>query len=151
MNSQILIDFEKKEYKKNIIQKDLKLWIIQILNELKMKKKSFSLLFTDFDTIKKLNNRYRKKNKITDVLSFSQIEGELFNDSDFLGDIVICIPQAKKQAKELNHSFNSEINFLVLHGILHLAGYDHESDEGKMNIIEKRIYKKLTGEILVDI
>jgi probable rRNA maturation factor len=144
------IKFEKREFGKKIIQKDIKAWIEKIFIELKIKGKSCSILFADSDTIRELNHEYRNKNEITDVLSFSQVEGIDFPERQFLGDIVICMQQASIQAKRLKHSLNSEIRFLILHGILHLLGYDHENDDGKMSRLEKRIYLKLTGEILVD-
>ena len=151
INEDISIGFEEDSFKKKIIQKDVREWSKKVFKELKIKDKSCSILFTGFDTIQKLNNKYRKKNSITDVLSFSQEEGIKVEGNCFLGDIVICIPQAALQAKRMGHSFKSEISFLLLHGLLHLCGYDHEKDEGQMSKIEKKIYKKLTGEILVDL
>ena len=83
-----------------------------------------------------LNRQFRGNDKVTDVLSFpAQTRG-------FLGDVVIAAGVAKKQAKAARHSLNTEIRVLALHGLLHLLGYDHGSDDGKMARIETRLRKK---------
>src|SRR5687767_1295648 len=83
-----------------------------------------------------LNRQFRGKDRVTDVLSFpAQTRG-------FLGDIVIASGVAKKQAKAAGHSLNIEFRVLALHGLLHLLGYDHDSDDGKMARIEARLRKK---------
>jgi len=83
-----------------------------------------------------LNRQFRGKDRVTDVLSFpAETRG-------FLGDVVIAAGVAKKQAKAAGHSLNTEIRVLTLHGLLHLLGYDHSSDDGKMARIEARLRKK---------
>ena len=83
-----------------------------------------------------LNRQFRGTDKVTDVLSFpAETRG-------FLGDVVIAAGVAKKQAKAAGHSLNTEIRVLALHGLLHLLGYDHGSDDGKMARIETRLLKK---------
>lgn len=83
-----------------------------------------------------LNRQFRGKEKVTDVLSFpAETRG-------FLGDIVIASGVAKKQAKAAGHSLNTEIRILALHGLLHLVGYDHDADDGKMARVEARLRKK---------
>ncbi|MBX7136409.1 MAG: rRNA maturation RNase YbeY [Oligoflexia bacterium] len=84
-----------------------------------------SILFTDDRTIRKLNRTFRHKDKSTDVLSFSQLEGPGAS-SEVLGDIVISLPTARRQAKLRGVSTATEISELLAHGILHLFGYDHE-------------------------
>lgn len=81
--------------------------------------------------IKKLNKIYRQKNKVTDVLSFN------LEDEKILGEIVICLAQAKKQAQEKNISLQSELKLLLAHGTLHLLGYDHEISEREARRQEK--------------
>ncbi len=83
-------------------------------------KKEISIAILSPLEIKKLNKIYRHKNKVTDVLSFG------LEDDRILGEIVICLEQAKKQAKEKKHSLKAELKLLVVHGTLHLLGYDHE-------------------------
>ena len=98
----------------------------------KEKKRSgkVSLALVDEKTIKKLNAWYRGENKITDVLSFALDKPKNFilptNKENYLGEIIICYPQAKKQAKKLGHSLQKEIEILFLHGLLHLLGYSHK-------------------------
>jgi len=81
--------------------------------------------------IKKLNKIYRQKNKVTDVLSFN------LEDEKILGEIIICLAQAKKQAQEKNISLQSELKLLLAHGTLHLLGYDHEISEREARRQEK--------------
>jgi probable rRNA maturation factor len=83
-----------------------------------------------------LNRQFRGKNAVTDVLSFPS------GERGFLGDVVIAAGVAKKQAKAANHTIDTELRVLALHGLLHLLGYDHESDGGKMARVEARLRKK---------
>jgi probable rRNA maturation factor len=85
--------------------------------------------------VRALNRKYRGKNKGTDVLSFP-------GTGDFLGDIAISRGIAQKQAKILGHSLAVEFRVLALHGLLHLLGYDHESDNGRMARAEARLRRK---------
>jgi probable rRNA maturation factor len=84
-----------------------------------------------------LNRQFRGKNTATDVLSFPA-------EKPFLGDIVIAMGVARRQAREHGHSVATEVRVLALHGLLHLLGYDHEStrDHGKMARVEHRLRKK---------
>jgi probable rRNA maturation factor len=89
--------------------------------------------------VRALNRKYRGKDKPTDVLSFPEIGA---GPSVFLGDIAISRGIAQKQAKLLGHSLSDEIRVLALHGLLHLLGYDHESDSGRMERVEARLRRK---------
>lgn len=124
-------------------------FIHRVLNYIDKQDKSLSLLFTDNNTIKDHNRQYRGIDKVTDVLSFSQLEGdEDFIINDFIGDIVISVPYALKKSEELGHSLLEELYFLILHGILHLIGYDHDDeddDECEMNKLQKDIYFEILG------
>lgn len=84
-----------------------------------------------------LNLRFRKKNKATDVLSFPS------ETSGIAGDIAISLEIAAENASELGHSLATEVKILVLHGMLHLAGFDHEIDEGEMHQRETALRQKL--------
>src|SRR5262249_6041411 len=86
-------------------------------------------------TVRALNRRYRRKNRPTDVLSFPAGHGE----AAFLGDIVIAGGVAKAQARLAGHSVGIELRVLALHGLLHLLGYDHETDRGEMRRVEARL------------
>lgn len=94
--------------------------------------------FVSAEEIQEINRNYRDKDSVTDVISFAMEEGEEeFEDPTdirVLGDIIICTDRAKEQAEEYGHSYERELGFLALHGLLHLLGYDHmnEADEKKM-------------------
>jgi probable rRNA maturation factor len=95
-----------------------------------------SILLTDNETIHSLNRDYRGKDMPTDVLSFALNEGDepVIVDGpteELLGDIIISLEKAAEQAVEYGHSQEREVAFLTLHGLLHLLGYDHETEEDK--------------------
>ncbi|MCE5194933.1 MAG: rRNA maturation RNase YbeY [Nitrospiraceae bacterium] len=105
-------------------------------------KSELSILLVDDRKMKKLNKKYRKINKTTDVLSFP------LDDRIFLGDIVISPETAARQAEENDCSFWDEMKWLIVHGILHLTGYDHEKSlyaERKMRLKEKELLRKMRG------
>ena len=83
-----------------------------------------------------LNRQFRGKDHVTDVLSFPS------GERGFMGDIVIASGVAKQQAKAAGHPVQTEIRVLALHGLLHLLGYDHEHDDGKMARIEAKLRNK---------
>ena len=94
-----------------------------------------SLLLCDDEFIKHLNCEFRQKDTPTDVLSFSMVEGEIKSlDSELLGDVVVSVETALRQAEEAGRTTTDEVTSLIIHGILHLLGYDHENqkDERKM-------------------
>jgi probable rRNA maturation factor len=97
--------------------------------------------------MKELNSLFRGKSETTDVLSFpanhESFEPASNGDGHFLGDIVISAEQAQRQAKSNRLSLEREIKQLILHGLLHLCGYDHERDNGEMNERELELRKKL--------
>lgn len=86
--------------------------------------------------VRKLNLRYRRKNSATDVLSFPADE---WGQPPYLGDVVIAAGVARRQAKAAGHAFRTELRVLALHGLLHLLGYDHETDNGRMARLEARL------------
>jgi probable rRNA maturation factor len=88
--------------------------------------KEWSILLTGDDQIQNLNRLYRKKNRPTDVLSFSQLEGE--HDAQagrLLGDVIVSVPTARRQAAAARRDLTAEITMLLAHGLLHLLGWDH--------------------------
>ena len=102
--------------------------------ELKLKEPDeISLVLVCDARMKGLNKKYRKRKGTTDVLAFDY------------GEIFICVPQAKKQAKELGHSLKQELAILLIHGLLHLAGYDDEikKDYNKMKKKQDDIWQKI--------
>jgi probable rRNA maturation factor len=105
--------------------------------------KSAAIVFVSDRKMRELNNEFRGKNSTTDVLSFPFEADEFESEQDFLGDIVISLEQARKQAAENDLEFETEIKQLILHGILHLCGYDHETDSGEMNRREMELRETL--------
>lgn len=89
--------------------------------------------------IRRYNKEYRKKDYATDVLSFPV--NELQDKSFYLGDILLSAERAAQQAVEKGHTIQTELRILLLHGILHLLGFDHEVDSGQMERLERRIRK----------
>ena len=122
------------------IEKDLEKVIREVLKleNVDEKKCEISLSFVDEEKIRELNRDFRSIDRVTDVLSFP-IE-DFFNEDRetllekpylMLGDVVICLDVARRQAEELGHSFEREIMYLTCHSILHLLGYDHMEDNDK--------------------
>ncbi len=118
------------------------------LLKLNLKNSSFSIILTNDEEIRKLNQKYRKINKPTDVLSFP-INANNNLPINLLGDIYISVPMMKKQAKDYNTGEKRELSFLVIHGLLHLLGYDHinEDDKKKMRELEKELLDEKKKEI----
>jgi probable rRNA maturation factor len=94
--------------------------------------RSFTCLVTSDDELRRLNREFRKKDYATDVLSFPS------GLDDFLGEIAISADRAKQQATGFNHTQADEVRILMLHGMLHLLGMDHETDRGEMSRAERK-------------
>ena len=99
---------------------------------------SVTVAFVSDKKIRELNRQFRRIDKATDVLSFPSDS----NDGE-MGDIAISIETAARQAKQSGLTLDGEIAQLLLHGLLHLSGHDHETDNGEMNRLELRLRKKL--------
>jgi len=97
-----------------------------------------SLSFVTNDEIKMLNNQYRDKDKITDVLSFPLGDENPETKEIMLGDIVISLDKAREQANEYGHEFKREIGFLTVHSMLHLLEYDHENKEDEEEMFKRQ-------------
>jgi probable rRNA maturation factor len=96
--------------------------------------------------MRRLNRDYRGIDMPTDVLSFAYYEGEktaAWDETRHIGDVVISVETAYAQARELALSFDREVEHLVIHGALHLAGYDHETDNGEMSRLERKLRREL--------
>ncbi|HXC16739.1 MAG TPA: rRNA maturation RNase YbeY [Holophagaceae bacterium] len=103
-----------------------------------------SITYVDDRGMKKLNREHRGKNETTDVLSFPTEAGK--GEFPHLGDIVISLPVAEAMAKKLGVSRRREVETLVIHGFLHLCGYDHEKDNGEMLALQSELETQLLGE-----
>ena len=122
--------------------------VLQYLEQLDAE---LSIVLCDDATIHPLNRDYRGKDKPTDVLSFAQREGEFsFLEDNLLGDVIISIETTRRQANERDHCVETELRVLLVHGILHLLGYDHiEDDEAEiMEAKEREILSVLIQQIL---
>ncbi|MEN6622649.1 MAG: rRNA maturation RNase YbeY [Smithella sp.] len=122
--------------------------ILNLLKLLNCTDKEVSLSFVNDEAIQQLNRQYRGKDKPTDVLSFSLQEGEFgYINPDILGDIVISVDTAMADALKNDLSFEQEINFLIIHGLLHLLGYEHEKttkeEKKKMQAKQRTLFSLL--------
>ena len=123
----------------------------EVKNVLDLGQRNFNVCFVTDEEISQMNSVYRGKAVPTDVLSFPwEGEGESGPEEfgagefrNFLGDIVISVAMAERNAKAEGHSTEEEIRLLVLHGVLHLLGYDHEMDQGEMKSLELSLRDRL--------
>jgi probable rRNA maturation factor len=114
----------------------LRHFLQSLIPELGIGRREFSVVFITDDKIRQLNRNYRGFDKPTDVLSFR-------GDGGYLGDILISSETAYNQSRKSSTlSFESNVHRLVLHGLLHLMGYDHETDNGEMRAIERRLRRR---------
>ena len=109
-----------------------------ILNALGLNDDELSILIVDDDEMAELNGQYRGKPVPTNVLSFSMQEGEFGGVTNLLGDVVISADTAFKEAEEAGVTPEERLSQLLVHGILHLADYDHERSEEEADIMEKK-------------
>ena len=107
----------------------------------KKKNINISIALVSPSIIKKANSKYRKRNKATDVLAFpGAIKGKIFSEGKFnaLGEVIICPSVVKKNAKIFGLPFEKELSKVLIHGILHLLGYNHESSKKKSSEMERK-------------
>lgn len=103
-----------------------------------------TVAFVSDRAMRELNSRWRGKRGTTDVLSFPSGQEEFEKgEGASLGDVVVSVEQAARQAAEHGLDFEGEVRQLILHGLLHLCGYDHETDGGEMNALELRLRRRL--------
>jgi len=156
-------NFTQNEIDEKFFQKVSKI-VLEIVNV--KDKVEISLAIVGDGRIRKLNKMYRGKNRVTDVLAFENKTVIPYLSKAFprlkkgqniefieppdgikrIGEIILCYPQAKKQAKRLSHSLEKELTILLTHGILHLFGYEHEENEKEANVMkemEDKILRKI--------
>jgi rRNA maturation RNase YbeY len=132
---------------------DLRVYLRRVRGALKLGRREFNVCFVNDEEISRMNSVYRAKSAPTDVLSFPWLAGgengaerlgcKVFQN--FLGDIVISASTADRNARKEGHSTQDEIRWLILHGVLHLLGYDHERDQGEMTALELSLRERLAG------
>jgi probable rRNA maturation factor len=141
-----------------VARRPLELFLARVRRELGIGEADVTICFISDAEIARMNQSFRKKKGPTDVLSFPASRrrppvslphrrktgsGLRSPREVFLGDIAISPATARRNAKKLGRSLPSELQILILHGVLHLLGYDHETDRGKMGRIEARLRRKL--------
>lgn len=114
-------------------------WVAAVLSALAPAARSVGVKLCGDRAMRTLNREHRGKDQTTDVLSFA---GGETPEGYHLGDIVISLPQAERQAEAAGHSLERELRVLLLHGVLHCLGYDHETDGGEMERLERRLRRR---------
>lgn len=130
---------------KSAINRSLIERAVEIVLKFGKQKGSVSIVIVSDKVMQKLNKQYRGKDSPTDVLSFAEVDSQ-FPEADFIGELVIDFKQIKKQAKVFKHSIAFELAFIVIHGMLHLIGYEDETAKGviEMNRLGNNLIKKIT-------
>lgn len=122
----------------------LKRWLAELVAAIEPRARSLGVRLVSDTEMRDLNRRYRGKDRPTDVLSFPggpSIEGY------HLGDIVVSIPMARRQAREQGVSAQIELRTLLIHGVLHCLGHDHERDDGEMHQLEQRLRRRWLKDV----
>lgn len=127
--------FENRQYKVSFDENAVREFLCRLAEDL-AEGGGFSVVVSSDRALRDANRRYRNVPRITDVLSFP--DGE----DGYWGDLLIAAGRAKRQAAEHGHSVEQEIQVLALHGMLHLRGYNHETDQGQMQVAEERFRRK---------
>ena len=118
-------------------------WLRRLLGELAPDADSVGVRLVSRRESAEVNERYRGRGGPTDVLSFP---GEAGPEGVHLGDVVICPALARQQARAAGHSAEEELKTLLLHGVLHCLGHDHETDDGSMDRLERRLRRRWIGD-----
>lgn len=110
----------------------LRAWLSGLLETVAPEAEGLGVRFCSDREMRRVNREMRQQDKATDVLSFPGEDG-------YLGDILIALPVARRQATGAGHGVERELKTLLLHGVLHCLGYDHETDQGEMERLERRL------------
>lgn len=133
------IGIKNKQRKQKLPTSALARKLGRMLRSIGIPDAELSVLFVGDRAMRSLNRRYRHKDKTTDVLSFPLRDDQFTHIlPSLLGDIVISVPAAGRQAAEAGHSFLREVDILLIHGLLHLLGYDHERSEGEARRMRRK-------------
>jgi probable rRNA maturation factor len=130
----------------------LESFLRRVRNELGLEEDSLTVCLVSDAEIARMNEKFRKKKGPTDVLSFPTVArrrparvrwgSRTVKPDEYLGDIVISPATARRYAKKHERKLSSELQVLILHGVLHLLGYDHETDRGEMDRVERKLRKR---------
>lgn len=119
------------------IEKEKIVKLVKKLSRVLKFKGDISILFCGDSFCKKINYKFLKRKSNTDVISFA------IKEKGYVGDILINLRQVKRQARCLDIPFKEELKRIIIHGVLHLLGYDHEKDKGEMFELQEKLYKKI--------
>jgi probable rRNA maturation factor len=139
-----MIEVINRQRRRKINAKQWLEFLERAIRALPTEKREATVVFVSDAAIRKLNREFRGRDYATDVLSFPAQAEPFETEAQFhLGEVVISVERAEEQARENNVRLENEIQQLILHGLLHLCGYDHETDTGEMNRLELKLRKKL--------
>ena len=139
-----MIEIINRQRRRKIETKQWRAFGEEALKSIGAKKPNVTIVFVGDNAIRELNRRFRGKDYATDVLSFpSAAEPFETENRSHLGEVVISVQRATAQAQSNRLNFENEVKQLILHGLLHLCGYDHETDNSEMNRLELRLRKRL--------
>ena len=116
----------------------LRPWLLDVLAEVAPEAETCGVRFCGRRAMRDANRRYRARTGVTDVLSFP-------GEGHHLGDILVCVPRAAEQAVGAGHDTVREVRRLLLHGVLHCLGFDHEHDDGEMERVERALRRRWLG------
>lgn len=123
---------------------ELRDWLTLLVADLAPETKSLGVRLVNDREMQQLNRQFRGVDAPTDVLSFP---GGDWAEGNHLGDVVISIPTARHQAQSRGHSTQRELRLLLVHGVLHCLGYDHEADAGEMNRLESKLRRRWLADV----
>jgi len=136
-----------------LVRRPLESFLRHVKNELGLEEAGLTVCLVSDAEIARMNEMFRKKKGPTDVLSFPMVARrkpvrlrrgpKTVQAGEYLGDIAISPATARRYAKKYGRKLSSELQVLILHGVLHLLGYDHETDRGEMEQIERKLRKQL--------
>ena len=129
--------FANRQRRVSVDEDDLSVFLVRLRRVLRLRPESFSAVLVSDRRIRELNRRYRRRSAATDVLSFP------LRENGYLGEVVISAPTARRQARRYRHRVEEEVKLLLLHGVLHLLGYDHETDLEQMARREHTLRRRL--------
>jgi probable rRNA maturation factor len=142
------IQIENRQTEIKIKRRKIRSTVSQILKILNYADKEISISFVDDENIRQINKQYLQRDRATNVISFSMLEGKCGNiNPQILGDVIISVQTARKDAVKGRLSLEQEIDFLLIHGILHLLGYNHENttkkETDRMRQKEKELFNAI--------
>ena len=140
MNGPVILNRQRRH---RVSVSRLQQFVNGLSHRLHLDSQTFTIVLVSDQRIRRLNRDFRNQNKPTDVLSFPTGPDDLPHlDKPGLGDMIISVETARRQAFARHHSLERELCVLVVHGLLHLLGYDHEEDEGAMARVERALRRK---------